>query len=90
MGTVFGLLGPNGAASRRRVLWRHDPGNPSRRAAPADSAGRQVPHATLSSPGALRPVAGTGLFTYVAGLFALGIATPVRHTAEATAPGSSS
>ncbi|MGH3121153.1 MAG: ABC transporter permease subunit [Streptosporangiaceae bacterium] len=40
-------------------------------------------HATLSSPGALRAVAGTGLFLCVAGLFALGIAAMVRHTAGA-------
>ncbi len=38
-------------------------------------------HATLSSPGALRAVAGTGLFLCVIGLFALGVATLVRHTA---------
>jgi ABC-type transport system involved in multi-copper enzyme maturation permease subunit len=42
-----------------------------------------APHATLSSPGALRAVAGTGLFLCVAGLFALGIAAVVRHTAGA-------
>jgi ABC-2 type transport system permease protein len=40
-------------------------------------------HATLSSPGALRAVAGTGLFLCVVGLFALGIAAVVRHTAGA-------
>ncbi len=38
-------------------------------------------HATLSSPGALRAVAGTGLFLCVIGLFALAVATLVRHTA---------
>jgi ABC-2 type transport system permease protein len=42
-----------------------------------------APHATLSSPGALRAVAGTGLFLSVVGLFALGIAAVVRHTAGA-------
>jgi ABC-2 type transport system permease protein len=42
-----------------------------------------APHATLSSPGALRAMAGTGLFLCVAGLFALGIAAIVRHTAGA-------
>jgi ABC-2 type transport system permease protein len=42
-----------------------------------------APHATLSSPGALRAVAGTGLFLCVVGLFALGIAAVVRHTAGA-------
>ena len=40
-------------------------------------------HATLSSPEALRAVAGTGLFLCVVGLFALGIAAVVRHTAGA-------
>jgi ABC-2 type transport system permease protein len=40
-------------------------------------------HATLSSPGALRAVAGIGLFVCVAGLLALGIAVVVRHTAGA-------
>jgi ABC-2 type transport system permease protein len=42
-----------------------------------------APHATLSSPGALRAVAGTGLFLGVVGLLALGIAVLVRHTAGA-------
>jgi ABC-2 type transport system permease protein len=42
-----------------------------------------APHATLSSPGALRAVAGNGLFLCVAGLFALGVAVLVRHTAGA-------
>jgi ABC-type transport system involved in multi-copper enzyme maturation permease subunit len=42
-----------------------------------------APHATLSSPGALRAMAGTGLFLCVVGLFALGIAAIVRHTAGA-------
>jgi ABC-2 type transport system permease protein len=40
-------------------------------------------HATLSSPGALRAVAGIGLFLCVYGLFALGIATVIRNTAGA-------
>jgi ABC-type transport system involved in multi-copper enzyme maturation permease subunit len=40
-------------------------------------------HATLSSPGALRAVAGSGLYLCFIGLFALGIATIVRHTAGA-------
>jgi ABC-type transport system involved in multi-copper enzyme maturation permease subunit len=40
-------------------------------------------HAALSSPGALQAVAGTGLFLCVVGLFALGIAAVVRHTAGA-------
>jgi hypothetical protein len=40
-------------------------------------------HATLSSPGALRAVAGTGLFLCLVGLFALGLAAVVRHTAGA-------
>jgi ABC-type transport system involved in multi-copper enzyme maturation permease subunit len=40
-------------------------------------------HATLSSPGALLAVVGTGLFLCVVGLFALGIALLVRHTAGA-------
>lgn len=42
-----------------------------------------APHATLSSPGALRAVAGIGLFLCVVGLLALGIAVLVRHTAGA-------
>ena len=40
-------------------------------------------HATLSSPDALRAVAGTGLYLCVVGLFALGIAVLIRHTAGA-------
>jgi ABC-2 type transport system permease protein len=40
-------------------------------------------HATLASPGALRAVAGVGLFLCVSGLLALGIAAVVRHTAGA-------
>jgi len=42
-----------------------------------------APHATLSSPGALRAVAGSGLSLCVVGLLALGIAVLVRHTAGA-------
>jgi ABC-2 type transport system permease protein len=40
-------------------------------------------HATLASSGALREVAGSGLYVGVIGLFALGLATIVRHTAGA-------
>jgi ABC-2 type transport system permease protein len=40
-------------------------------------------HATLSSPGALRAVAGIGLFLCVSGLLGLGIAVMIRHTAGA-------
>lgn len=42
-----------------------------------------APHATLSSPGAVRAVAGSGLYLCVVGLLALGIAVLVRHTAGA-------
>jgi ABC-2 type transport system permease protein len=42
-----------------------------------------APHATLSSPGTLRAIAGSGLFLCVARLFALGVAVLVRHTAGA-------
>jgi ABC-2 type transport system permease protein len=42
-------------------------------------------HATLSSPGALRAVVGSGLYLCVLGLMALGIATIIRHTAGAIA-----
>jgi ABC-2 type transport system permease protein len=42
-----------------------------------------APHATLSSPGALRAVVGTGLYLCVVGLLALGIAAVVRHAAAA-------
>jgi len=42
-----------------------------------------APHATLSSPGALRAVVGTGLYLCVVGLLALGIAVVVRHAAAA-------
>jgi ABC-type transport system involved in multi-copper enzyme maturation permease subunit len=38
-------------------------------------------HATLSSPDALREVLGTGIFLFLIGLFALAIATLIRHTA---------
>ena len=40
-------------------------------------------HATLSTPGALREVAGTGIFLFLIGLFALSLATIIRHTAGA-------
>jgi len=40
-------------------------------------------HATLSTPGALREIVGTGLFLGLIGLFALGLATVIRHTAGA-------
>jgi len=42
-----------------------------------------VHHTTLASPGALRAVAGTGLYLALVGLFALGLATIIRHTAGA-------
>lgn len=42
-----------------------------------------VPHASLGDPGVLRAVAGGGLFLAVLGLFALGLATIIRHTAGA-------
>lgn len=42
-----------------------------------------APHATLSSPGALRSVATLGLFLCLIGLLALAIAVVVRHTAGA-------
>jgi ABC-2 type transport system permease protein len=42
-----------------------------------------APHATLSSPSALRAIGGTGLFLDAVGLLALGIAVLVRHTAGA-------
>jgi ABC-2 type transport system permease protein len=42
-----------------------------------------APHDTLASPGALRAVAGTGLFLCAVGILALGIAVLVRHTAGA-------
>ncbi|MGH9298105.1 MAG: ABC transporter permease, partial [Acidimicrobiales bacterium] len=40
-------------------------------------------HTTLGSPGALRAVAGSGLLLCALGLFALGLATIIRHTAGA-------
>jgi ABC-2 type transport system permease protein len=40
-------------------------------------------NATLSSPDALREILGTGIFLFLIGLFALGIATVIRHTAGA-------
>jgi ABC-type transport system involved in multi-copper enzyme maturation permease subunit len=40
-------------------------------------------HASLSTPGALRAVVGVGLYLGVIGLFALGLATIIRHTAGA-------
>jgi ABC-2 type transport system permease protein len=42
-----------------------------------------APHAALSTPGALRAVAGSGLYLCVIGLFALGLGTIIRHTAAA-------
>jgi ABC-2 type transport system permease protein len=40
-------------------------------------------HATLGSPGALRAVVGSGIYVAVLGLFSLGLATIIRHTAGA-------
>jgi ABC-2 type transport system permease protein len=40
-------------------------------------------HATLGSPGAWRAVVGSGLYVGVLGLFSLGLATIIRHTAGA-------
>ncbi len=40
-------------------------------------------HATLSTPGAWRAVIGSGLFLCLIGLFSLGLATIIRHTAGA-------
>jgi len=42
-----------------------------------------TPYATLGQPGVLRAVAGVGLVLAVIGLFALGLATIIRHTAGA-------
>jgi hypothetical protein len=42
-----------------------------------------TPYATLAQPGVLRAVAGAALVLTVIGLFALGLATIVRHTAGA-------
>lgn len=44
-----------------------------------------TPSATLSQPGVLRAVVGAGLVLTVLGLFGLGIATIIRHTAGALA-----
>jgi ABC-type transport system involved in multi-copper enzyme maturation permease subunit len=40
-------------------------------------------HTTIGSPGALRAVVGCGLYVCLLGLFALGLATMIRHTAGA-------
>jgi ABC-2 type transport system permease protein len=40
-------------------------------------------HTTLSSPGALRAVVGSGLYLCVLGLFSLGLAAIIRHSAGA-------
>jgi ABC-2 type transport system permease protein len=42
-----------------------------------------TPHATLASPGAWRAVVGSGLYVGALGLFSLGLATIIRHTAGA-------
>lgn len=42
-----------------------------------------TPYATLAQPGVLRAVAGAGLVLTVMGLFALGLATIIRHAAGA-------
>ena len=42
-----------------------------------------APHATLNQPGVLRAVVGGGLVIMVMGLFALGLATIIRHSAGA-------
>ncbi|HUY07755.1 MAG TPA: ABC transporter permease [Acidimicrobiales bacterium] len=42
-----------------------------------------APHATISSPGALRAVTGDGLYLCLLGLIALGIGGIIRHTAAA-------
>jgi ABC-2 type transport system permease protein len=42
-----------------------------------------APHATLSQPGVLRAVVGGGLVLMVLGLFAMGLATIIRHSAGA-------
>lgn len=44
-----------------------------------------TPYATLGQPGVLRAVAGAGFVLAVIGLFALGLATIIRHTAGAIA-----
>lgn len=43
----------------------------------------KAPHAMLSDPGVVRTVVGGGLYLFVLGQLALGIATIVRHTAGA-------
>ncbi len=42
-----------------------------------------LPHATLGQPGVIRAVVGSGLYLTVLALFALGLATIIRHTAGA-------
>jgi len=42
-----------------------------------------TPHATLASTGAWRAVVGSGLYVGLLGLFSLGLATIIRHTAGA-------
>ncbi|MDA8297644.1 MAG: ABC transporter permease subunit [Actinomycetota bacterium] len=42
-----------------------------------------APHTTLSSPGALRAVVGSGVYLCLLGLIGLGLATIIRHTAGA-------
>lgn len=42
-----------------------------------------APHASLATPGAVTAVVGTGLYLCVIGLFALALATLIRHTAGA-------
>lgn len=42
-----------------------------------------APHATLSSPGAVRAVVGSGLYLCVVGLIGLGLGVLIRHTAGA-------
>jgi ABC-type transport system involved in multi-copper enzyme maturation permease subunit len=42
-----------------------------------------APHASLSTPGALTAIVGTGLYLCVIGLFALALATLIRHTTGA-------
>lgn len=44
-----------------------------------------TPYATLGQPGVLRAVSGAGLILAVLGLFALGLATIIRHTAGSIA-----
>ncbi|MHB1988833.1 MAG: ABC transporter permease subunit [Acidimicrobiales bacterium] len=44
-----------------------------------------TPYATLGQPGVLRAVVGAGLVLTLVGLFALGLATIIRHTAGAIA-----